>query len=95
MCTVKFRKGRCLIFWILNKENFTSLISSIHVMADSRFFLFLTTLLLHVKVEEYNRGGPGKGLGRTLGGELLACKREPNNTVGTYCGSKDRRFIEH
>ena len=29
-------------------------------------------------------------------GELLACKREPNNVVGTYCGSiKDRRFIGH
>ena len=28
-------------------------------------------------------------------GELLACKREPNNAVGTYCGSKDRRFIGH
>ena len=22
--------------------------------------------------------------------ELVACKREPNNSVGTYCGSKDR-----
>ena len=21
---------------------------------------------------------------------LLACKREPNNSLGTYCGSKDR-----
>jgi len=28
-------------------------------------------------------------------GELLVCKREPNNAVGTYCGSKDRQFIEH
>ena len=27
--------------------------------------------------------------------KLIACKREPNNAVGTYCGSKDRRFIEH
>ena len=26
-------------------------------------------------------------------GEPLACKREPNNAIGTYCGSKDRRFI--
>ena len=25
----------------------------------------------------------------------IACKREPNNAVGTYCGSKDRRFIGH
>ena len=24
-------------------------------------------------------------------GELLASKREPNNAVGAYCGSKDRR----
>ena len=28
-------------------------------------------------------------------GELIACKREPNNAVGTYCDSEDRQFIEH
>ena len=37
-------------------------------MADSRFFLFLTTLLLHVNVEEYNRGGPWEDPGRSGGG---------------------------
>ena len=28
-------------------------------------------------------------------GKLAACKREWKNTVGTYCGSKDRQFIRH
>ena len=28
-------------------------------------------------------------------GKLLTCEREPMNSLGTYCGSKDRRFIGH
>ena len=28
-------------------------------------------------------------------GELHTCEREVKNAVGTYCGSKDSRFIGH
>ena len=28
-------------------------------------------------------------------GELLAQGREPQNAVGTYCGSEDRQFVGH
>ena len=31
----------------------------------------------------------------TAFGKLLTCEREVKNAIGTYCGSKDRRFLGH
>ena len=31
----------------------------------------------------------------TAFGKLLTCEREVRNAIGTYCGSKDRRFLGH